>query len=77
MLSRGATFSSAVGLSVEGAPQGLTAALNPASVTGTSTTLTLSAAASVGIRTYLLTIRASAPGVPEQRLTLPVRITGI
>ncbi|MGH9202734.1 MAG: hypothetical protein ACRD2A_16030, partial [Vicinamibacterales bacterium] len=52
-LTRGAAFTAAVALAVEGAATGLTATLDPASVSGTSSTLTLTAAANLAVRTYM------------------------
>jgi hypothetical protein len=74
-IARGAAFTGSIALAVEGAPQGLTATLNPASVTGTSSTLTLNAAANLAVGMYTLTIRAGSAGNPEQTLILPVIVS--
>jgi uncharacterized membrane protein len=54
-------FSGAVGLSVSGAPAGVTATLNPSSVTGSgSSTLSVSTASTTAAGTYTLTITGTS-----------------
>ena len=48
---------------------------NPASVTGTTSTLTIAAASSLGAGNYPVTINATASGVTQQSVTLPVQVT--
>lgn len=74
-IARGATFTASVTLTVEGPPTGLTFALNPALVLGTSSTLTLTAAANLAVGTYLIAIRGGSSGVIDQTLSLPVQVT--
>jgi hypothetical protein len=57
------------------APSGLTVTANPASVTGTTATLTISPAGTLAVGNYPVTITATASGVPQQTLTLPVQVT--
>ena len=57
------------------APSGLTVTANPASVTGTTSTLTIAAASSLGAGTYPVTINATASGITQQSVTLPVQVT--
>ena len=57
------------------APSGLTVAANPASVTGTSSTLTFVAAASLPGGNYPVTITATGAGVTQQTATLAVQVT--
>jgi hypothetical protein len=73
-VNRSGGFSGIVLLQVEGAPTGLTVALNPGA-TSTNSTLTLTAGASLAVGNYSLTIRGQAAGVAEQTLTLQVQVT--
>ncbi|HTD21455.1 MAG TPA: polysaccharide lyase family 7 protein [Terriglobales bacterium] len=57
-------FSGAVGLSVNGAPAGVTATLNPTSVTGSgSSTLSVSTGSSAVAGTYTLTVTGTSGGL--------------
>ena len=62
-------FAGSVGLTVTGAPTGLTATLNPTNTTGNSSTLTLSATTAVNIGNLQLTITGSSasPVSPAER----------
>lgn len=68
-------FSGLVILAVEGAPAGLTIALNPSVVGAGSSTLTLTAAANLAVGNYTLTIRGQSQGVASQSVSLPVQVT--
>jgi hypothetical protein len=74
-ISRTGGFSGLVLLTVEGAPAGLTASLNPPLVGTSSSTLTLTAAANLAAGNYTLTIRGVSPGVADQTIQLPVQVT--
>ena len=76
-ITRGGGFSAAVALTVEGAPAGLTAAFAPASLSGTTTssTLTLTAATGLAAGTYNLTVRAAGTGVTAQTSALAVTVS--
>jgi hypothetical protein len=69
-------FASAVTLSLEGAPAGVTGAFNPASVpNGTTTsTLTVSASGSAAVGTHTLTVRGRGQGVTDQTATLTLTV---
>lgn len=57
------------------AASGLTVIANPASVTGTTSTLTISPAGTLAAGNYPVTITATASGVAQQTVTLPVQVT--
>ena len=57
------------------APGGLTVTANPTSVTGTTSTLTISAGPSLAVGNYPVTITATGTGVTQQTVTLPVLVT--
>ncbi|MCX7750182.1 MAG: hypothetical protein N2320_01235 [Candidatus Bipolaricaulota bacterium] len=71
-ITRNATFTGAVALTLEGAPAGVTGTFSPASVTGASSTLTLSVAPTAAAGTYSLTIRGKGDGIDK---TVAVRLT--
>ncbi len=72
-LTRNATFTGAVALTLEGAPAGVTGTFSPASATGATSTLTLSVAATVPAGPYTLTIRGRGDGIDKTaRVTLTV-----
>ncbi len=75
-VTRSGDFAGTVGLSLTGAPNGLTGTFSPASIPAgaTGSTLTLSAAQSVAPGTYSLTIRASGQGVADGTAALQVEI---
>jgi hypothetical protein len=73
-IARTGAFSGAVALTVSGAPTGLTATLNPTSVTGTSSTLTLNAAATTATGSYTLTVSGTGTGVANQSATVGVTV---
>lgn len=71
-ITRNATFTGAVALTLEGAPAGVTGTFNPASATGASSTLTLNVAATAAPGTPTLTIRGKGDGIDK---TVTVRLT--
>lgn len=74
-ISREAPFEGAVALTIEGAPAGVTASLDPASVTGGSSTLSVAVAAEAAAGSHTLTIRGAGEGVAAQSATLELTIT--
>jgi len=68
-------FADPVNLAVTGAPTGLTVSPNPASITGTTSTVTISAAASLAAGNYPVTITGTGTGVTQQSATLIVQVT--
>ncbi len=68
-------FSGAVALTVTGAPTGMSVTSDPGSVTGTSSTLTVSVAGSVDPGAYPLTVTGTAAGLSDQTATLTVTVT--
>jgi uncharacterized membrane protein len=67
-------FAGAVTLAVTGAPQGLTATLNPTSTTGNTSTLTLTAASNLAPGTYAMTVTATSPGMPNRTAQLQAQV---
>ena len=59
-LTRNATMTGAIALTLEGAPAGVTGTFNPASVTAATSTLTLNVATTAAGGTYNLTVRGKA-----------------
>jgi hypothetical protein len=73
-IARTAGFSGAVALSVSGLPSGVTGTFNPSTVTGTSSTLRISAAGNAQRVTVTLTIRGTSGAISAQRtVTLIIR----
>ena len=68
------SFTGAVSLALDGAPTGVTASFDPASVPGSATTstLTVTTAASVAPGTYQTSVRARGQGVADRTATLSV-----
>ncbi len=64
-----------VTLALEGAPPGLTAAFNPAAVTGATSVLTLTASGAVPEGAYNLTVRATAAGASDATAPLQVLVS--
>jgi len=76
-IHRTAGFAGTVVLTVEGAPVGLTTSFNPAATTGTSSTLTMIAAAGLAAGTYTLTIRGTAAGLQDRVTSVQVSVTAV
>jgi hypothetical protein len=74
-IARTGGFAGSVALTVENAPAGLTASLNPASTTGNGATLSLVVSASLAPGTYTLTLRGVATGLSDRTNALQVTIT--
>ena len=68
-------FADPVNLTLSGAPTGLTVSPNPTSVTGTTSTLTIGAAASLAAGSYPITITGIGTGVTQQSTTFAVQVT--
>jgi hypothetical protein len=73
-LSRINGFADPVNLAVT-APSGLTVLANPTSITGTTSTLTVSAAASLPAGNYPVTITGTGTGVTPQSTTFAVQVS--
>lgn len=74
-VSRRGGYSGAVALAITGLPDGVTAAFDPPSVTGaTTSTLTLAVAADAVEGTYPLTVTASGAGVASRSASLGLTI---
>jgi hypothetical protein len=75
ILGRSLGFNVAVTLSVTGAPAGVTATLNPATTSGNTSTLTVSAASSTVPGNYALTLRGTAAGTPDATAFVPLVVS--
>jgi len=73
-ITRTGGFTGAVALSVTGQPSGVTATFNPASTTGTSSTLTISAQGNAQRVTQTLTITGTSAGQPNATATVSLTI---
>lgn len=76
-VSRSATFSGPIDLSVEGLPAGVTASFAPATVPGGSTasTLTLSATTTAALGTVFAAVRAKATGLNDAVVQLVIAVS--
>jgi hypothetical protein len=74
-LTRTGGFTGAVALTAEGLPTGVTAAFNPASVTGTTSVLTLTVAANATPGTSTITVRGTSTGQTDKTATFQLTIT--
>lgn len=70
--TRNATFTSAVALTLEGAPAGVTGTFNPASATAATSTLTINVSATAAPGIHNLTVRGKGDGLDK---TAPIRLT--
>jgi hypothetical protein len=73
-IARAGGFTGAVALSLTGQGTGVTGAFNPASVTGTSSTLTITVASNATRNTRTLTITGTSPGVASSSTTVSLTI---
>jgi hypothetical protein len=73
-ITRTGGFAGAVALSVSALPSGVTAAFSPASVTGTTSTLTINAAGNAQRVTQALTITGTSAGQPDATATVSLTI---
>ncbi len=71
-LTRNATMTGPIALTLEGAPAGVTGTFNPASVTAATSTLTLNVATTAAGGIYNLTVRGKGDGVDK---TAVVKLT--
>lgn len=69
-ITRNGGFNGAVALSVSGLPSGVTGTFNPASATGTTSTLTLTATTGAATGAFTATISGTATGAPNATATL-------
>ncbi|WP_201773084.1 beta strand repeat-containing protein [Gemmatirosa kalamazoonensis] len=74
-VTRANGFTGAVNLAVTGAPQGLTVTPNPASATGGTSTLNITAGATTAPGTYTITVTGTGTGVTQQTATFTVQVT--
>jgi hypothetical protein len=74
-IARDPPFTGAVALSATGLPTGVTASFAPASATGDSATMTLSASATAATGAATVTIQGTATGAPEHAASLSVTVT--
>jgi hypothetical protein len=74
-ITRANGFAGAIALSLTGAPSGLSITANPASVTESTATLDITAASSVAVGSYPITLTATGAGVPTQTATFNVQVT--
>jgi len=75
-ITRSAPFAGAVAFSASGAPAGMTTSFNPASATGASTQLSVTAGASVANGTYPIVVRGTGTGVADATTNVAVTVTG-
>ena len=68
-------FTGDVGLTVTGAPTGVTATLSPTTATGNTSTLTVTAASNATLGPATLTLTGTSPVAGNQTVTLPITIT--
>lgn len=78
-LTRGGGFTEPVNVTVEGLPNGVTATVLPAQLTGqtTSATVTLTLASTAPAGTYPVTVRGSASGIGSATATWSLTITAL
>ena len=74
-LSRSGSFAGSVNLTVDGAPDGLTAAFAPNPAGGSTSVLTLSAASTLAPNDYPVTVHATATGVADATAPLVVTVS--
>jgi hypothetical protein len=73
-VTRSGNFTGPVALSIGGLGNGVTASFNPSTVTGTSSTLTLTASKSAQPGTFTLTITGTTAGLPAATTTIAVTV---
>lgn len=74
-ITRTGGFAGTVNLTVSGLPNGVTASVNPAAVTGTSATITFSAAAGASTGAFTATVTGTAPGLANVTTTVAGTVT--
>ena len=75
-ITRTAPFTGPVALTVTGAPAGMTTSFNPASTTGATSTLSVTADSTVANGVYPLVVRGSGTGVADATIPVAVTVTG-
>jgi hypothetical protein len=75
-ITRGGSFTGTVNLTVEDAPEGVTATLATPSLTGTQTSsaVTITVVAAVAPGSYPLTVKAEGDGVTDQETTVTLNV---
>ena len=73
-LTRTGGFAGAVALTASGLPTGVTAAFNPQSATGNSSTLTLTAAANAATGNATVTVKGTATGQTDKTTTFQLTV---
>jgi hypothetical protein len=68
-------YSQAIAMTATGVPAGVQAVFAPASVTGTTSTLSFDVGAGVTAGAYPITVRANGPNVAEQTSTVTLTVT--
>jgi hypothetical protein len=68
-------FTGSVNLTSSGAPAGVTVTFNPASTTGTTSTVTLAVGASVAAGTYQITLTGAGTGITNATVTVSLTVT--
>lgn len=74
-ITRTGGFAAAVGLSISGLPTGVTATINPTSVTGTSATITFNAASNAATGNFTATLTGTATGLANVTTTIAGSVT--
>jgi len=74
-ITRTGGFAGAVSLTAEGLPTGVTAAFDPESAAGNSSTLTLTAAANAATGSATVTVKGTATGQPDKTATFQLTVT--
>ena len=75
-ITRGGSFTGSVALSIEGAPEGVTAALATPNLTSTQTSseVTITVVAAVAPGAYPLTVKADGDGVTDQQTVVTLNV---
>jgi hypothetical protein len=73
-ITRSGGFTAAVALTADGLPTGVSAAFAPQSVTGTTSTLTLTAGAAATVGTATVTVHGTATGLTEKTVTFQLTV---
>ncbi len=74
-ITRTGGFAAAVGLAISGLPTGVTATINPTSVTGASATITFNAASNAATGNFTATVTGSATGLANVTTTVAGAVT--
>lgn len=74
-ITRTGGFAAAVGLAISGLPTGVTATINPTSVTGASATITFNAASNAATGNFTATVTGSATGLANVTTTIAGSVT--